>query len=208
MFERPLPEIQTGVPVRPVTLDVGIRTFAKLSDGGSLQRRARQAERSALRRMRRAVSCGRRGSKSRGKKKTALPRDSAARQLLEQKTQRLRSTEGRSREQDRKNQARFVRAGLLKVPIEFSDQYRTAHVLRSHTVWHPAPRRVTPAVQRSTMSSCACTLAVARTLRMVSSRCHAPYTWRCEFLGTDARAMRSAGRRVRSPVSVTLSPNC
>ena len=34
MFERPLPEIQTGVPVRPVTLDVGIRTFAKLSDGG------------------------------------------------------------------------------------------------------------------------------------------------------------------------------
>ena len=36
VFERPLPEVRTGVPERPVGLDVGIRTFAMLSDGESL----------------------------------------------------------------------------------------------------------------------------------------------------------------------------
>ena len=61
VFERPLPEIRTGVPERPVGLDVGIRTFAMLSDGGSLQRRRRQGVRSASRRRQRAVSRSRRG---------------------------------------------------------------------------------------------------------------------------------------------------
>ena len=74
VFERPLPEVRTGVPERPVGLDVGIWTFAMLSDGGSLQRRPRQGVRSAIRRKQRAVSRSRRGSKSRGKKKAALAR--------------------------------------------------------------------------------------------------------------------------------------
>ena len=74
VFERPLPEVRTGVPERPVGLDVGIRTFAMLSDGESLQRRPRQGVRSAIRRKQRAVSRSRRGSKSRGKKKAALAR--------------------------------------------------------------------------------------------------------------------------------------
>ena len=59
VFERPLPE-------RPVGFDAGIRTFAMLSDGGSLQRRPRQGVRSAIRRKQRAMSRSRRGSKSRG----------------------------------------------------------------------------------------------------------------------------------------------
>ena len=74
VFERPLPEVRTGVPERPVGLDVGIRTFAMLSDGESLQRRPRQGVRSAIRRKQRAVSRSRRGSKSRGKKQAALAR--------------------------------------------------------------------------------------------------------------------------------------
>ena len=74
VFERPLPEVRTGVPERPVGLDFGIRTFAMLSDGGSLQRRPGQGVRSAIRRKQRAVSRSRRGSKSRGKKRAALAR--------------------------------------------------------------------------------------------------------------------------------------
>ena len=74
VFERRLPEVRTGVPERPVGLDVGIRTFAMLSDGGRLQRRPRQGVRSAIRRRQRAVSRSSRGSKSHGKKKAALAR--------------------------------------------------------------------------------------------------------------------------------------
>ena len=64
----------TGVSERPVGLDAGIRTFAMLSDGGSLQRRPRQGVRSAIRRKQRTVSRSSRGSKSHGKKKAALAR--------------------------------------------------------------------------------------------------------------------------------------
>ena len=42
VFARPLPEVRTGVPERLVGLDAGIRTFAMLLGGGSLQRRPRQ----------------------------------------------------------------------------------------------------------------------------------------------------------------------
>ena len=55
-------------------LDAGIRTFAMLSDGGILQRRPSQSERSAIRRKQRTVSRSRQGSKSRGKTKAALAR--------------------------------------------------------------------------------------------------------------------------------------
>ena len=74
MFKQPLPEVRTGVPERPMELDAGIRTFAMLSDGGILQRRPSQSERSAIRRKQRTVSRSRQGSKSRGKTKAALAR--------------------------------------------------------------------------------------------------------------------------------------
>ena len=63
-----------SVPERLVGLDAGLRTFATLSDGRSLERRPSSAVRSAIRRKQRAESCSRRGPRSRGKKKAALVR--------------------------------------------------------------------------------------------------------------------------------------
>ena len=74
LFKQVLPAIRTDTPERPVGLDAGIRSFATLSDGGHVERQRKPAVRSALRRKQRAVSRGRRGSKSRNKKKAALAR--------------------------------------------------------------------------------------------------------------------------------------
>ena len=74
MFERPLPEVRPGVPGRPVGLGAGIWACAMLSDGGSTQRRQRQAVRSAIRQKQVAVSRSRRGSQIHAKKKVALAR--------------------------------------------------------------------------------------------------------------------------------------
>ena len=48
----------------------------------------------------------------------SAPAASAARYMQEQKPQRLRSTEGRSSEQNRKNLVRFLRAVFSQVPQE------------------------------------------------------------------------------------------
>ena len=74
LFEPVLPAVRTDTPERPVGLDVGIRSFATLSDGERVERQRKPAVRNALRRKQRAVSRSRRGSKNRGKKKAALAR--------------------------------------------------------------------------------------------------------------------------------------
>ena len=74
LFEPVLPAVRTDTPERPVGLDAGIRSFATPSDGGRVERQRKPAVRTVLRRIQRAVSRSRRGSKSRGTKKAALAR--------------------------------------------------------------------------------------------------------------------------------------
>ena len=74
LLEPVLPAVRTDTPDPPVGLDAGIRSFATLSDGGRVERQRKPAVRNALRRIQRAVSRSRRGSKSRGKKRAALAR--------------------------------------------------------------------------------------------------------------------------------------
>ena len=74
LFEPVLPAVRTDTPGRPVGLDAGIRGFATPSDGGRVERQRKPAVRTVLRRIQRAVSRSRRGSKSRGTKKAALAR--------------------------------------------------------------------------------------------------------------------------------------
>ena len=69
LFEPDLPAVRTVEPERPPGQDANARSRVNLSDGGHLKRPQRPVVRSAIRRKQCALSCSRRGWKSRGKKR-------------------------------------------------------------------------------------------------------------------------------------------